>query len=195
MTVLYPCDDDQEGLPTPPEHEVTPLTTRVAYQNRWLRVREDTVRRADGSEGLYGVVERAEFVAVVPWQDCCVTMVEQYRYPIRRRLWELPMGTCEAGTPPALAAAAELREETGLVAEQMRFVASLFQGPGYSDQVGHVFLATGLQQGPAAREASEQGMVCRPIPLAELEQMIRDGTLEDAISLAALGMLRIRGLL
>ena len=66
---------------------------------------------------------------------------------------------------------------------------------GYSDQIGHVFLATGLQQGPVAREASEQGMICRAIPLAELEQMIRSGMLEDAISLAALGMLRIRGLL
>ena len=86
--------------------EITQLTTRLAYANKWLRVREDTVRRADGSEGLYGVVERREFVVVVPWQNGCITMVEQYRYPIGRRLWELPMGTCEPGAlPPDTAAA------------------------------------------------------------------------------------------
>ena len=178
-------------------HEITTLTTRVAYQNRWLRVREDTVRRPDGSQGLYGVVERPDFAVVAPWQDGCITMVEQYRYPIRRRVWELPMGTCEQapGMTPAATAATELREETGLLADSIAFVASLFQGPGYCDQVGHVFLATRLRQGPIAREASEQGMTCRAVPLAEVESMIREGTLQDAVSLAALGLLRIRGLL
>ena len=177
------------------EHEITQLTTRIAYENKWLRVREDTVRRVDGSQGLYGVVERREFVVVVPWQDGCITMVEQYRYPIRRRLWELPMGTCEPGVPPLETAATELREETGLVAEQMAFISTVFQGAGYSDQAGHIFLATGLQEGATAREPSEQGMVQRAMPLAEVEAMIREGTLQDAVSLAALAVLRLRGLI
>ena len=177
------------------EPEIVPLTSRLAYENPWLRVREDTVRRADGSAGLYGVVERRPFAIVVPWQDGCITLVEQYRYPVRRRVWELPMGTCEPGAAVAATAATELREETGLVADRMTFVATLLQGPGYSDQVGHVFLATGLRQGPLAREPSEQGMICHAMPLAELEAMIRAGTFPDGMSLAALGLLRIRGLL
>jgi hypothetical protein len=49
--------------------EVTTLGSRIAYENRWLRVREDRIRRRDGSEGLYGVVERSDFVIVVPVQD------------------------------------------------------------------------------------------------------------------------------
>ena len=175
--------------------EITPLTSRIAYANPWLRVREDTVRRADGSQGLYGVVERREFVVVVAVQDERIWLVEQYRYPIRRRLWELPMGTCEPGRSPLETAQAELREETGVVASSMVFVASLFQGAGYSDQLGHVFLATGLTAGPTARELSEQGMVHRAMPLAELEAMIAAGTLQDGPSLAALGILRFRGLL
>jgi ADP-ribose pyrophosphatase len=181
--------------PAAPPHEVVPITSRIGYENRWLRVREDTVRLADGSEGLYGVVERRAFVVVVPWQDGCVTMVEQYRYPVRRRVWELPMGSCEPGITPAATAAAELREETGLLAQTMAAAGTLLQGPGFNDQVAHVFLATGLQQGAAEREVSEQGMICRSFPLAEIEAMIQNGTLEDAMSLAALGMLRFRGLL
>ena len=183
-------DDDP-----PQPAEVSQTSTRVAYQNRWLRLREDTVRHRDGSAGLYGVVERPDFVIVVPWQDGCVTMVEQFRYPIGRRLLELPMGACEPGATAAATAAAELREETGLLAADISFVASLFQGPGFCDQVGHVFLATGLRQGPVARESSELGMVCRTIPLAELDQMIQTGGLQDAMSLAAFALLRFRGLL
>jgi 8-oxo-dGTP pyrophosphatase MutT (NUDIX family) len=182
-------------LPTTPE--VAQLTTRIAYQNRWLRVREDTIRRADGSDGLYGVVERPPFAIVAPWQDGCLTMVEQYRYPVGQRLWELPMGTLETdgGATPDVTATTELREETGLIAAKMTFVASLFQGPGYCNQMGHLFLATGLTQGPLAREASEQGMACRAFPLSEIEAMVRSGALQDGMTLAALGMLRIRGLL
>ena len=175
--------------------EITQLTTRLAYANKWLRVREDTVRRADGSEGLYGVVERREFVVVVPWQNGCITMVEQYRYPIGRRLWELPMGTCEPGVSVPETARIELQEETGLQAGSLTLVSSLFQGAGYSDQIGHVFLATGLRSGPTAREASEAGMIQRTMPLSEVEAMIQDGTLQDAVSLAAIGVLRIRGII
>lgn len=183
----------QPGMPEAPE--TTQLTTRLAYENKWLRVREDTVRHADGSTGLYGVVERRDFVVVAPCQDGRITLVEQYRYPIGRRLWELPMGMCEPGVTPDTTAATELREETGLVSDSLAFVATVFHGAGYSNQAGHLFLATGLHQGPTQHEASEHGMVCRAIPLAELEAMIRDGTLQDAVTLAAFGILRVRGLL
>ena len=176
-------------------HEIVPLTSRIAYQNRWLRLREDTIRRADGSEGLYGVVERPDFVVVAALSDGCLTLVEQYRYPVRRRLWELPMGTLEdkPDTPPEQVAAVELREETGLTALRIERVGAFLQGPGYCNQLGHVFLATGLQQGPADREASELGMVAKAVPVLEVEAMIRDGRLMDAMTIAAFGLLRIHG--
>ncbi|MFZ6761495.1 NUDIX domain-containing protein [Pseudoroseomonas sp. WGS1072] len=177
--------------------EIVTLSSRVAYENRWLRLREDRTRLRDGSEGLYGVVERPDFVIVAPWQEGCLTLVEQYRYPVRSRQWEMPMGTWETRpeVKPEEVAAAELREETGLVAGHLLRVGTIFQGAGYCNQRGHVFLATGLRQGEAAREASEQDMICRAIPLAEVEAMIRDGRLMDAMSIAALGMLRIHSLL
>ena len=174
---------------------IVTVSSRVAYANRWTRVREDVIRRPDGSDGLYGVVERADFVVVVPLQDGMLTLVEQHRYPIRARVWEFPMGMWETqpGTPPGTLAAAELAEETGLVAGRMTYAGWMFQGAGYSTQRGHVFLATGLSQGETAREGSEADMVCRAFPLAEVEAMLRDGVVRDAMSLAAFGLLRLRG--
>jgi ADP-ribose pyrophosphatase len=69
------------------------------------------------------------------------------------------------------------------------------QGPGYCNQEGHIFLATELVQGEPAREATEQGMVCRAFLQSEVEAMVRDGTLVDGMSLAALGLLRFKGML
>ena len=181
--------------------EIVTLSSRIAYENRWLRLREDIIRRRDGSQGLYGVVERGDFVAIAavgtetgePW----LAMVQQYRYPVRQRLWELPMGMWEERpeATPEMIAAGELREETGLVAASMRHAGILYQGAGYSNQKGHVFLATGLVQDATEREVTEQDMVTRRIPLSEVEAMIRDGRIVCMVSIAAIGLLRLKGML
>ncbi len=180
---------------------IATLSSRIAYENKWLRLREDIVRRADGSEGLYGVVERRDFVVIAALAgqqaNRSLAMVEQYRHPIGQRLCELPMGMWEErpDATPEMVAAGELREETGLVARSWRHVGVLFQGAGYSNQKGHVFLATGLSQQGEAREATEQDMISRQIPLLEVESMIRDGRITCMVSIAAIGMLRLKGLL
>src|SRR4051794_4982914 len=133
------------------------LSSRIAYENRWTRVREDQVLHPDGSPGIYGVVERPDFVVIAPWQDGRLTLVEQFRYPVGARLWEFPMGMWEQtpGADPAVLAAGELREETGLTAGRMLRAGEIFQGPGYCNQRGHVFLATtDLTPGETAREVS-----------------------------------------
>jgi 8-oxo-dGTP pyrophosphatase MutT (NUDIX family) len=181
----------------PGTNPFTTLSSRVAYENRWIRIREDQILHPDGSPGLYGVVERSDFVIVVPWHQGRVTLVEQYRYPVALRIWEFPMGMWEHApdTEPAALAAAELREETGLTAGTMKYVGEMFQGPGYCTQRGHVFLATDLRQGEPEREASEQDMISQSFTLAELEAMICDGTVREAMTIAAFGMLRVKGLL
>ena len=175
----------------------TTLSTRIAYENRWTRLREDRIRHPDGSDGIYGVVERSDFAVIVPWQDGCLTLVEQFRYPVSARIWEFPMGMWEQapGTDPAVLAAAELKEETGLTAARITLAGEIFQGPGYCNQRGHIFLATGLTQGEPNREATEQDMICRGFGLAEFEAMIRDGTVNEAMTLSAFGLLRVKGLL
>jgi hypothetical protein len=57
------------------------LSTREVYENRWIRVREDQVALPDGQTTIYGVVECAGCVGVLPFVDAdTVVMVGQYRY-------------------------------------------------------------------------------------------------------------------
>jgi ADP-ribose pyrophosphatase len=58
-----------------------------------------------------------------------------------------------------------------------------------------VFLATELTRGETARELSEQDMIMRDYPLAEVEAMIRSGVIRDAMSISAFGLLRVKGLI
>jgi hypothetical protein len=76
--------------------DIETLATRVVYENRWMRVREDSIRRRDGSDGIYGVIEKPDFVVIVPVeQDRRLHLVQQFRYPVGGRYWELPQGSWE----------------------------------------------------------------------------------------------------
>ena len=77
-------------MPATGRADITTTGTSVVYENRWMRVREDTIRRRDGSDGLYGVVEKPDFVVIVPLNGDRLHLVEQFRYPVGARYWASP---------------------------------------------------------------------------------------------------------
>ena len=166
-------------------------SSREVYRNNWIRVREDTVELADGSTGLYGVVEKSDFALVVPAERDGFWLVEQYRYPIGRRSWEFPQGTWGTGRNGSAEdlARAELAEETGIRACTLRRLGHLDLAPGLMTQGFDVWLATGLTAGPTAREATEADMRAQFVGEAELRAMIADGRFTDSPSLAAFSLL------
>jgi len=177
-----------------PEIEATSST--VVYKNRWMSLREDAIVRSDGSAGLYSVVEKPDFAVIAAISEGEIYLVEQYRYPVQRRFWELPQGSWEEQTvDPLVLARAELREETGLTAASMLHVGRLYLGYGYSTQAYDVFLATQLAQGETQLDAEELGLVAKAFKLEIVEEMIRNGQIMDATTVATFGLLRLKGLL
>ncbi len=173
---------------------VRQVSTREVYRNPWLTLREDEVRRPDGSAGVYSVVDKPDFALVIPAEPAGVHLVEQYRYPVGGRYWEFPQGTATGGAvlPPEELARAELAEETGLRAGSMERLGHLYCAYGMSSQGFDVFLATGLTPGPTAREATEQDMRQRLVGRDEFEAMIRSGLVVDDSTLAAYALLLMR---
>ncbi len=176
--------------------EIKTLSSRIVYRNRWMTVREDAIERPDGSRGIYGLVEKPDFCVVAAVEGGSVFLVEQYRYPVGRRCWELPQGARESSQPGDAVelARAELREETGIAAQRMQHVAHLHEAYGYSTQTFDVFLATGLSFGEQHLEPEEQGLVCRPFAIDEALDRVCRGEITDAATVAAFGVLRLRGL-
>ncbi|MCC6868345.1 MAG: NUDIX hydrolase [Burkholderiales bacterium] len=175
--------------------EIRTLSSQVVYANRWMTVREDAIERGNGSRGIYGVVEKPDFAVIAAIQDGRVHLVEQYRYPLRRRFLELPQGSWPAGlsgTSEALAHT-ELREETGIVADEMIHVAHAHASSGFMAQAYDVFLARGLTFGEPQLEAEEQGLVTRALAVEDVTAMICAGAITDAPTLLTFGLLRLKG--
>jgi ADP-ribose pyrophosphatase len=146
-------------------------------------------RRVDGSEVERDVVVHPGSVAIVAHDERFVYLVEQPREAVEEdALLELPAGTLDPEDESALdCAKRELREETGLEAEEWEELCSIYPTPGYSSEAQPLFRATGLSEHEANPDDDEQIEVVR-WPLDELDRAVAE--LRDATTLVGLMLLQ-----
>lgn len=182
-------DDDMPASADPIGSPWRTLTAREIYRNPWLAVTEYQVIRPDGQLGIYSVVDPGTNATIVPLDaEGRVCLVGQFIYPAREYLWSLPSGRVDDGEEPLVAAHRELREETGLSADEWTELGRYYLTPGISSQVSHIYLARGLHAGLAQPEGTEQ-IALRWLPLADVLSACLRGEIRDAVS--ALGIWRV----
>jgi 8-oxo-dGTP pyrophosphatase MutT (NUDIX family) len=160
---------------------------RVAYENAWITIWHDEVTRPDGSPGIYGVVHFANLAAgvlVVDDEDR-VLLVGQHRYTVDDYSWEIPEGGVPAGETALEGARRELIEETGVEAADWRDLGRIHLSNSVSDELAVLYLATGLTEGIATPDPTED-LEVRWLPFDEALAMTLDGRITDAMSVVAI---------
>ena len=169
-------------------------SSRSVYENRWIKVREDVAELPDGRSTLYGVVQCAECVGVLPFVDPdTVLLVGQYRYVFRDFLWEMPTGGQHGGESLEDAAQRELAEEAGYAAGRLVKLCDFHTSKSILHEVAHLYLAEDLR--PAARPADATEFIeRRAFPFAEVLRMVERGEIKDSMTvIAVLHAARRRG--
>jgi len=162
------------------------ISGAVVYAGGFLDVRKDVVRLPDGSEGTREYIHHPGAVLIVPlFPDGRVLLERQYRYPQGREFIEVPAGKRDAGEAPLQTARRELLEETGYVASDWKHIGVFHTAIAYSDEGIEMFVARGLEKREAKLDAGEF-LEIFDLPLAEAFEMIRDGRITDAKTVAAL---------
>ena len=171
---------------TPSDFPWKQLSTKIVYENPWLKIREDAVIRPDGSEGIYGVIMTPPSVFIVAINDHKeIALIGQYRYPTQKYSWELPGGGSD-NQPILEAAQRELIEETGYTAKNWKLAGSFQAMDGISDEICYVFIAEDLTNTDQAEQDDEGITHMKFVPFFELIEMILSGELDDGQSIATI---------
>lgn len=160
---------------------------KLVYDNPWIKLTEFKVITPAQQEGIYGKVHFKNIaIGIIALDENNNTyLVGQYRFPLNKYSWEIPEGGCPEGTDPLLAAQRELKEETGLSASNWELILTMELSNSVSDEVAIVYLATGLKEGKAAPEDTEQLSILK-MPFNEVFQWVMEEKITDAISVAAI---------
>jgi 8-oxo-dGTP pyrophosphatase MutT (NUDIX family) len=171
------------------------LSAKNIYENPWIKLEEHRVINPAGGNGIYGKVHfKNTAIGIVALDDKNNTwLVGQHRYTLNEWSWEIPEGGGPKGRAILASAKRELREETGLMAKRWKNILKTHLSNSVSDEVGYIFLARGLKQGPRAPEETEADMVIRKIPFTKVLDMVEKGKITDSLSI--LGILRVARLL
>jgi ADP-ribose pyrophosphatase len=168
------------------------LNTREIYRNKWIRLREDEIERTGGDRGIYSVVDKQDCAIILPIQNGQIYLVEQFRYTVQQRCLELPQGGWEMDdVDPEALARGELREETGLIAECLTLLGTLYIAYGFVNQKQYVFLAEGLTQGQPDFDPEEHDLTLSSMPIAQFEDLLLAGDIPDASTVAAWGLYKL----
>ncbi len=156
-----------------------PLTEDVMWTGRIFNVNRLRVELPDGRQALRDVVRHPGAVAVVALtDDGRICLVRQYRTSLARVTVEIPAGKLDPGEDPLTCARRELKEETGMEASQMAFLTTIATSDGFTEELLHIYMATGLTFAASDPDADEFINVDL-VPLGELIDAVLDGRIED----------------
>ena len=157
-----------------------PLTEETAWTGRIFSVSRLHVQMPDGREAVRDVVRHPGAVAIVALtDDGHICLVRQYRTALDRVTVEIPAGKLEPGEDPLAAAHRELEEETGFTADKMAYLTSIASSDGFTDEVIHVYMATGLTF-TSSNPDDDEFINVDLVELTELVDAVLDGRVEDA---------------
>ncbi len=159
------------------------ISSRELLKNRLFTVAEQRAIDPDGFEIKRSIIQHPGSAVMMPVDEKDrVLLVQQFRLPAKKMLWELPAGRLDPGETPLKAAKRELKEETGYHARKWTKLASYWPSPGYVAEKMTLFLATELTAGEQ-RPMDDERIECRWFSHRELADMIRKGAIEDGKTL------------
>ena len=172
------------------------VSSKKVYDGKVVQLYCDDVELDNGYKTFREVVRHPGGVCVVALDEQeNVYLVQQFRYPYKEVLTELPAGKLEYGEDPETCGRRELKEEAGAEAESFEYLGVLYPTVAYNPEKIHMYLARGLKFSQQHLDEGEF-LDVKKMPLKEAFQMAMDNKLPDSKTQLAIikAYLKIHGI-
>lgn len=155
------------------------------YNGAILNLRKDEVLLPDGKTAFREIVEHSGGASVLCEKDGKILLVKQFRYPYKEEIYELPAGKINANEQPIETAKRELKEEGGIIANNLQLMFTIYPTPGYTEEKIYLYKATDFVLDKQSLDDGEF-LSCYWIEKEKLKKMVDNGEICDAKTLIAL---------
>lgn len=160
------------------------LSRKNIYSGRVVKLDLCEIELPEGKKATREVIRHSGGAAVLYVKDNKVLLVRQFRFPYGKAIYEIPAGKLNKGEDPAAAAARELTEETGCVAENLKRLCEIYPTPGYTDEIIYIFLAEDVTLSKPHPDEDEYINSCY-MDINEVLCLIEKGEICDAKTISA----------
>ena len=179
-------DNDGQNATNFSDHvEVALSEDLLRYGNSVIR--RDTILFSDGSSRVHTYRSSPGGVVVLPIRnDGKIIMIEQYRYLVGKRCWELPAGGIRDDETPDQAALRELEEEAGVRASSLVKMGIFYPSNGLSNEIVHVYLARDLLVTSQKLDPTEVDIFLADVDPEKAVEMVWQNQIPGSSSIIAL---------
>jgi ADP-ribose pyrophosphatase len=168
------------------------MTSKNIYTGRIVTLNLETVTLPNGATVELEIIHHPGAAAVVPMMDDrTVVLIRQYRHAVGGYIYEIPAGKLHPGEDPRDCAARELEEEIGYRAASFDLLLSFYTTPGFTDELIHIYRATGLTRG-TQNLGNDEVLEAIEMPLESAIDRIADGTIRDGKTIVGLQVAYLR---
>lgn len=163
----------------------TTVKSEVKFEGKIIDLCVKEVILPNGKKAYREVVKHPGGVAILAFKDEeTILMIEQFRSPIEKVLFEIPAGKLEKNEDIELCGRRELEEETGYKANKFTYLGKIVPSPGYTDEYIYLFKAENLVEGKIGGDDDEFINVFE-YKIDEVKNMIKEGKIIDAKTICA----------
>jgi ADP-ribose pyrophosphatase len=155
------------------------------FKGRIVHLQVHDVQLANGMMSKREVIHHQGAVAVIVTDDeNNILLVQQYRLPAGKVMWEIPAGVLEPNEEPEVCASRELQEETGYKPVSLVAMGGIHVAPGYTTEYIHIYWAREVVE--SSLEMDEDEFVeAHWKPLTDAIEMIGVGEITDSKTITA----------
>ena len=163
------------------------ISEEIKFDGPRFNIVRKTYKREDGKEFLRDIVNPGDAAVILPVTDRNEVIFEtQFRESVGKVCVELPAGMVDPGEEPIDTAKRELEEETGLIANNIEHMITIYPSTGYTSERVHIFLARDFQEGKVHFDDTEEIIDIIKVPIKDCVEKAKRGELENASQVIAI---------